>query len=51
VNRALVLAAGLCAAALALWALLGRSTAPAPEEEIDDASRRALEEVLRQEDE
>ena len=34
-----------------LYALLGRSPAPPPEEEIDDASRRALEEVLRQEQE
>jgi hypothetical protein len=51
VRRALALAAGLVAAALALWALFGGSPPPAPDEEIDDASRRALEEVLRQEDE
>jgi len=51
VRRALALAAGLLAAGLALWALLGRAGAPAPAEEIDDASRRALEDVLRQEDE
>ena len=50
-KRGLALAAGLLAAALALYALLGRGRAPAPEEDIDDASRAALEEVLRQEDE
>ena len=48
-KRGLALAAGLLAAALALYALLGRSPAP-PEEEIDDASRAALEDVLRQEE-
>jgi hypothetical protein len=50
-KRALAVAAGLLAAALALYALLGREPAPAPEEQIDDASRAALEEVLRQEEE
>ena len=50
-RRALALAAGLLAAALALYALLGRAPAPAPEEEIDDASRAALQDVLRQEEE
>ena len=48
-KRGLALFAGLLAAALALYVLLGRARAPAPEEEIDDASRAALEEVLRQE--
>jgi hypothetical protein len=53
VKRGLILAAGLLAAALALRALFGAApaTGPVPEEEIDDASRAALEEVLRQEDE
>lgn len=50
-KRGLALAAGLLAAGLALYALLGRSAAPPPEEDIDDASRAALEEILRQEDE
>ena len=49
-KRGLALAAGLLAAALALYALLGRGSAPAPEEDIDDASRAALEQVLRQDD-
>jgi hypothetical protein len=49
-KRGLALAAGLLAAALALYALLGRSPAPPPEEDIDDASRAALEDVLRQEE-
>jgi hypothetical protein len=51
VKRALAVAAGLLAAALALYALLGRPPAPPPEEDIDDASRAALEDVLRQEQE
>ena len=50
-KRGLALAAGLLAAALALYALLRPSPAPPSEEDIDDASRAALEEVLRQEDE
>jgi hypothetical protein len=49
-KRGLALVAGLLAAALALYALLGRRTAPVPEDDIDDASRAALEQVLRQED-
>jgi hypothetical protein len=48
VKRGLALVAGLVAAALALYALLGRPAAPPPEEDIDDASRAALEGVLRQ---
>jgi hypothetical protein len=52
VKRGLILAAGLLAAALALRALVGDTPAREPEaEEIDDASRAALQEVLRQEDE
>ncbi|MEN8158699.1 MAG: hypothetical protein ABFS41_01360 [Myxococcota bacterium] len=52
-KRGLILAAGLLAAALALRALFGAAPAdgPAPEEHIDDASRAALEEVLRQDQE
>jgi hypothetical protein len=50
-KRGLALAAGLLAAALALYALLGRVPAAPPEEDIDDASRAALEQLLRQEDE
>jgi hypothetical protein len=50
VKRGIVLVAGLLAAALAVYALVGRRPASAPEEEIDDASRAALERVLRQED-
>ena len=50
-TRGLALAAGLLAAALAIYALLGRGSRPAPEEEIDEASRAALEQVLRQDDE
>jgi hypothetical protein len=51
VKRGLILAAGLLAAALALRALVGDAPTREVEEEIDDASRAALEEVLRQEDE
>jgi len=53
VKRGLILAVGLLAAALALRALFGAapSGAPASEEDIDDASRAALERVLRQESE
>jgi hypothetical protein len=53
VKRGLILAAGLLAAALALRALVGDAPARDPDVEvpIDDASRAALEEVLRQEDE
>ena len=50
-KRGLALVAGLLAAAFALYALLGRAPLPPPEEDIDDASRAALEQVLRQEDE
>ncbi len=52
-KRGLILAAGLLAAALALRALVGGAPATGPDDEepIDDASRAALEEVLRQEDE
>lgn len=52
-KRGLILAAGLLAAALALRALVGDAPAQGPEVEgpIDDASRAALEEVLRQGDE
>jgi hypothetical protein len=50
-RRGLALVLGLLAAALALYALLGRSRAPAPEEDIDEASRAALRDVLRQEQE
>lgn len=49
VKRGLAIVAGLLAAALALHALLGRSAAP-PEEDIDDASRAALQDVLKQAD-
>ena len=49
-RRGLALAAGLLAAAIALYLLLGRGPAREPEEVIDDASREALEDVLRQED-
>jgi hypothetical protein len=53
VKRGLILAAGLLAAALALRALVGDAPGgkPGVEEPIDDASRAALEEILRQEDE
>lgn len=49
-KRGLILAAGLLAAALALRALVGGGAEPVAEDDIDDASRAALEEVLRQED-
>jgi hypothetical protein len=49
VKRALALAVGLLAAALALFVLLRRDAAP-PDEDIDDASRAALEKVLKQEE-
>jgi hypothetical protein len=47
VNRWLALLLGLGAAAFALLALLGRRPAP-PDDDIDDASRARLEQVLRE---
>jgi hypothetical protein len=46
VKRWLALSLGLGAAALALLALFGRRPAP-PLDDIDDASRARLEQVLR----
>jgi hypothetical protein len=48
-RRWILLAAALLAAGLVYASLRGR--APAPEEEIDEASRQALREILRQEEE
>jgi len=49
VKRGLAIVAGLLAAALALYALLGGPGGAPPEEDIDDASREALQQVLKQE--
>ena len=46
VTRWLALSLGLGAAALAVWALAMRHPAP-PLDDIDDASRARLEQVLR----
>jgi hypothetical protein len=47
VTRWLAILLGLGAAALALWALSVRRSAP-PMDDIDAASRRQLEQVLRE---
>jgi hypothetical protein len=49
VTRWLALTLGLGAAALAIWALTSRRSAP-PLDDIDDASRARLEQVLRDAD-
>lgn len=51
-RRWLALALGLAAAGLAAWALFGLDQGlpdPRPHDHIDDASRAALREVLREE--
>jgi len=50
VRRWLFVAAALLAAALALFALRGRAPSGGPAEEIDEASREALREILEQEE-
>jgi len=49
VTRWLALSLGLGAAALAVWSLASRRPAP-PLDDIDDASRARLEQVLRDAD-
>jgi hypothetical protein len=49
VTRWLAVSLGLGAAALAVWALASRRPAP-PLDDIDDASRARLEQVLRDAD-
>jgi hypothetical protein len=52
VRRWIFVAAALLAAALALVSLRDRGPSPAPDsEEIDDASKEALREILEQEEE
>ncbi len=48
-TRWLALSLGLGAAVLAVWALTTRDSAP-PDDDIDDASRARLEQVLRDAD-
>jgi hypothetical protein len=50
VTRWLALALGLGAAALAVWALASRRPPAPPLDDIDDASRARLEQVLREAD-
>jgi hypothetical protein len=51
VRRWIYLAAALLAAGVAFAVLRDRAPAPAAHDEIDDASKEALREILRQEDE
>jgi hypothetical protein len=51
VRRWLLLAAALLAAGVLFAVLRERAPAPAPAEEIDDASKEALRDILEQEDE